>query len=292
MNLLYLTFGNNTSVHLQAAFSIYSFLGKEKQINSITIITDSPTFYTHFAQHVNIICISKEELKEWEGPHHFFWRAKIKAIEKLCHLYPNEPIVYLDTDTFLYKDIAGIKNRLANNKALMHTNEGYLSTKNSKTEKKMWRQITNKKFGAILMQKSDCMWNAGVVATPNTTNGADLVLALNICDEMCAAGVSKRLIEQYALSLALEKIYGLEAAEDFIAHYWSTKQIWNVKISDFFLKAYFAQWNDTTIIEEMGLIDKTKIPVSEKVKNTGIRLKALVDKLFPNKKLIYLKKNK
>ena len=288
MNLLYLTFGNDTSIHLQASFSIYSFLNQGKQINTINIITDNPTFYSHLAKTVNIICISKEEISEWQGEYQFFWRIKIKAIEKLCHLYPGEPIVYLDTDTFLYNDISHLKECLAKDVAVMHTNEGFLSGKNSKTERKMWQQIAGKKFGNVLMHLKDSMWNAGVVATPNSKNGKDLLLALQICDEMCADKVSKRLIEQYALSLALEKTYGLVEAKESIAPYWATQQLWNIKISNLFLEAYFAQWNYETIIEKVGVLYKEGIPVFGRVKNTNLRLKVMIDRLFPVKNIQYL----
>lgn len=288
MNLLYLTFGNDTSIHLQAAFSIYSFLGGNMQINTVNIITDNADFYRHLGNRVQVITISKEEIIEWQGEHNFFWRIKIKAIEKLCHLYPGEPIVYLDTDTFLYNNIEFIQSTLTNKVALMHTNEGFLSEKNSKTEKKMWQQIAGKAFGEIIMHTKDSMWNAGVVATPNTQNGNDLVLALKICDEMCAGKVSKRLIEQYALSLALDKTYGLVEAKDSIAHYWATKQSWNLKVSSLFLEAYFAQWNEAIIIEKVGVLFKEGIPVFERVKNTNLRLKIMIDKLFPVKNIQYL----
>ena len=288
MNLLYLTFGNDTSIHLQAAFSIYSFLSENKQVNTVNIITDNASFYSHLGKMVHIITINKEEIIEWQGEYNFFWRIKIKAIEKLCHLYPGEPIVYLDTDTFLYNNIEFIQQTLSNNGALMHINEGFLSEKNSKTEKKMWQQIAGKKFGDIIMHSKDSMWNAGVVATPNTQNGNDLILALKICDEMCANKVSKRLIEQYALSLALDKTYGLVEAKSSIAHYWATKQLWNIKISALFLEAYFAQWGDAAIIKKVNLLSKERIPVFERVKNTNLRLKVIIDKLFPIKNIQFL----
>lgn len=290
MNLLYLTFGNDPAIHVQAAFSIYSFLAQPQTINSVNIITDTPAFYKHLLPHVNIMIVTEKELSEWKGKYQFFWRIKIIAIQKICQLYSGQPVVYLDTDTFLFADVLALQRSLQKGHAFMHENEGVLSGKKTKTEKKMWLQIADKKFGNIWMQPEDCMWNAGVIAIPNTADGNDCQLALAICDEMCAAGITKRLIEQYSLSLALQNTYGLVPAKDVIAHYWSAKEMWNKRLNDFFMQAYFGQWNFEKIIKEIQLFDASNLPVFQRVKNTNLRLKRMVDSIFPNKNPEYLPK--
>jgi hypothetical protein len=287
MNLLYITFGNDPSIHLQAAFSIYSFLAQSKAVNSINIITDNENFYNHLSSDVKIIKVTKNELDEWKGKYDFFWRIKIKAIEKICNLYPNEPVIYLDTDTFLHADLLTIKNTLKKGMALMHENEGPLSEKKSKTEKLMWRQIAEKSFGNIMMLPTDCMWNAGVVGIPNTKNGMDCKLALAICDEMCNKNVTKRLIEQYALSITLEKNYSLIEANNEIAHYWSAKELWNEQIKIFFIEAYFCKWDCERIIAQIQIFDIAKTPVFQKAKSFNMRLKRIIDRLFPPQNLQY-----
>jgi hypothetical protein len=171
----------------------------------------------------------------------------------------------------------------------MHDNEGALSSKTTKTQKNMWRQIAGKTFGNLVMQPTDRMWNAGVVGTPNNCNGKECELALSICDEMCKQGVTRYFIEQYSLSLALEKTYGLAEAKTAIAHYWSTKEIWTSKIHDFFIEAYFAEWSYEKILIKMREFDVSKLPVYQKIKTTNVRLKGFVDSVFPNKDLRYLK---
>lgn len=290
MNLLYLTFGNDPTIHMQTAFSMYSFLAQPQAVSSINILTDNTGFYKHLAPHVNIIQLTQNELTEWKGEYDFFWRIKIKAIQKICQLYHGEPVLYLDTDTFLYGDIASIESSLTTGAALMHENEGALSLKKNKTQKTMWQQMANKSFGNIVMQPTDRMWNASVVGLPNTQNGKDCELALAICDEMCSKGITKYFIEQYALSLALEKTYGLVEAKPAIAHYWSTKEWWNKRITNFFMQAYFAQWNYEKMIAEIQIMDTTALPIYQRIKNTNVRLKGVIDKVFPSQNLQYLKK--
>jgi hypothetical protein len=289
MNLLYLTFGENISNHIQAHFSILSFLTHQKEIRTINVITDVPSFYNSIKHRINIIKINEETLKEWKGEYDFFWRIKIKAIEMLCSKYKNEPVVYLDSDTFLYSDIKPIANALLNGTAFMHEKEGELSRAKSKTEKRMWQQVKNGVFGDIKILASHAMWNAGVVATPNHKNNSECLLALQICDEMCSQGVTKRLIEQFALSVALHETYGLQEANNAIAHYWSNKENWNSAIEKFLLSAHFKSFTVEQTTEAIKDFNLSELPVKMKAKNTNKRLKRITEKFFPHQDLLFVK---
>jgi len=288
MNLLYITFGNNVAIHLQAAFSIYSFLAGKTPYSTINIVTDNPAYYQHLSEKVIIIPVTAAELKSWEGEHRFFWRIKIKALEKVAALYPDNPIVYLDTDTIFYGDTNILPDGLKTGQAFMHENEGPISTQKSKTLKKMWKHIREKTYGTIPMVKHDGMWNAGVVAFPNNKGGEECKLALTICDEMCAGGVTRRLIEQYALCVALGHHYHLSESRNFIAHYWAVKENWNEKISRFFLTAHFQRWTFEQTILEFKDLDLTHLPVYERVRSTNLRIKNFADKMYPPENRIHL----
>ena len=292
MNILYIAFGDDTVIHAQFSFSIYSFLNQHQLVDTINIITDNEDYYNHLKPLVNIITITAADLKEWKGKHNYLWRIKIKAIEKLALLYPNQQIVYLDADTFLYNDLKPLKDNLNNGLAIMHEEEGYLSKKKTKTQRTMWQQIKGKTFSGVTMKPTDKMWNAGVIAFPNTLDSNEIKLALSICDEMCEVVPVKHFVEQYAFSISLQKMYGLTDAKNCIAHYWGTKNTWNKVISKFFLEAYFCRWDQQTIAEKINELDKTAIPIYEKIKNTGVRLKSLIDNFFPTKEITYLQKNK
>ncbi|MDQ3552021.1 MAG: hypothetical protein M3413_10865 [Bacteroidota bacterium] len=292
MNLLFITFGKNINIHSQAAFAIYSFLVYKHQVNSVNVITDAPQYYQHLKEEVNIITISEDLLSEWKGPHNFFWRIKIKAIEQLCNQYKGQPVIYLDTDVFLFKDSKILKESFLNSVAFMHEDEGVLSKAKSKTEKKMWHQVASKTFGSITVKESDSMWNAGVVAVPNSKNGKDISTALAICDEMCAAGVTPRLIEQFALSLALDQYYTLKPASPFIAHYWSNKAEWDKEITDFFSGCLFQQLTQQQILDLVASYDFLKHPVKQLTRNTSKRLQKYINSFFPPRNVEYASKEK
>ncbi|MFY8004474.1 MAG: hypothetical protein ACOVNR_06500, partial [Chitinophagaceae bacterium] len=210
MNLLYITFGKDSSIHLQALYSIASFLKQPSFVKRIIIITDEPSMYQLIQSSITLKVVNSAILNEWKGPHQFFWRIKIKGIEWVANTFPGEPIVYADTDTFLTESAVNFAQALQNNTAFMHENEGPLAVKNSKTERKMWQQVNGNSFGGYEIHKNNTMWNAGIVAFPNNTNAKEIQLALAICDDMCAQKVIPRLIEQFALSVALANYYPME----------------------------------------------------------------------------------
>jgi hypothetical protein len=290
MHILYCTFGNRFQNHLQAAFSAISFLQQPDEVSSINIITDAAPFYKHLSGHVNIIEVTPDTIQEWKGPHDFFWRVKIKAIEHIANLYAGSPVMYLDTDTFLYSNISSLKAELQKGHAYMHEDEGALSTLTDKTSKRTWRALRQKHFAGLQMKHTDHMWNAGVVATPNNTNGKDIQLALQICDEMCAGGVPNRLVEQYALSLALNHTYGVRVAVPWIAHYWRNKEDWNPFILEWLAEQQFKQKTFNEILAEFSVLDLGKVPVIIRRKYTAEKLHRGVERIFGPTNMQYVKR--
>ena len=281
MNILYLVFGENQQNHAQAYFSICSFLGKMDVNDCVYVMTDAPDFYQRLNKKIEILTINKTQLDDWQGTNQFFWRAKIKAIKHICRLHPEESVLYLDTDTFLYSDIKALKTDLQN--PVMHLNEGALSELKSKTEKLMWLQISNKTFGGVQIQAHHAMWNAGVVGIPANKGLIICQLALDICDDMLVANVTRRLIEQFALGVALSENGEIKSTENYIGHYWSNKEEWSVAIQRFIINSSLRNNNLETDIEDIKQFDFSKIAVLRRISNTQKRLKKLVEKWFPLK---------
>lgn len=289
MNLLYIIVDNNINFHLQASFSIYSFLDEREKIRSINIITDFPDLYQHLKDVVNVITIDENTIRDWKGKDNFFWRVKLKGIEKVCALYPDSPVLYLDTDTFLHGNFARLEKFLKEPAAVMHERETTLFAGKSKTEKRMWASVGNKFYGGVKILPAHHMWNAGVVGTPNTKNGDECRLAITICDEMCEQGVTRRLIEQFSLSVALHETYGLKEAREMIAHYWSNKDEWNKEISTFFTECFFKGYEMKEIIRLMKEYNFATIPLNKKTPSIKRKVARLMTKFFPDKNKLYIK---
>ncbi|MDB5235669.1 MAG: hypothetical protein JWR44_2662 [Hymenobacter sp.] len=288
MHLLYLVFGPNIHNHIQANFSILTFLRQRADVRGVTVVTDTPTFYQHLAEAVTVLPVEAEQLKEWEGEFGFFWRVKIKALEHVARQLPGVPLVYLDSDTFMYGSLPEMARGLAQGQAYMHEPEGLLSALGSKTEQRMWAQTKDQTFGGVRITAQHAMWNAGVVGIPAERAAEAIDLALRICDDLCRAKVTPRLIEQFALSVALAETYGLLAARAYIGHYWSNKDEWSIQIAAFQLESHLKNRSLAEELVALSAFDFTRVPVKKKLKNTRYRLERLVGKLFPPKEVEYV----
>ncbi|MEO5976065.1 MAG: hypothetical protein ABIS36_09820 [Chryseolinea sp.] len=289
MHLVYITYGPNEKNHVQAYFSIYSFLARNAPIKSINVITDQPLFYKNIEKHINIIPVTSQILSEWQGKYSFSWRIKLKSIELMCRKHPGEAVLYLDTDTILYNNFSRAADIIANGHAGMHESEGTLAQVGTKTAGRFEDGIKHITFDGIKPFSTYEMWNAGAVLIPNTHQCADIELILKMCDKMLEEKAHTVLIEQFSLSVGLKKFYGLEPLSPFIAHYWSNKDEWNEMIFNFFLSNNLQCLTEKEIIEKFKSIDFSTIPEKRIKKNSNRRLKKLVDKYFVDKKVRYLR---
>lgn len=290
IQLVYFVIGDNLANFQQVTFSIASFLPQLDPSDQVIVVTDHPEYLKLFDGKIQCIQKNENELKEWKGPYQFFWRIKIKLLQSIAELNPKSDILYLDSDTFLYGNLNDIRTIFHEQKNVMHCNEGQLHSLNSKTEKLMWDQVKNKTYQKIQINNASCMWNAGVVGIPSV-NSHLLKTALEICDEMCSQEVTRRLIEQFALSLALSDQNNCLSTENIIGHYWATKKHWGEKIQALLLQNYLQQGGLDQLVGTVLDFDKTSLPIYSKTSNTRHRLMKLLEKIFPEKNLKYLFKN-
>jgi|SRR5690554_1426496 len=288
MNIVYLVFGEELSNHIQANFSILTMLTQKKEFNRITVITDLPRLYKHLSDAVSIIKIEESNLQEWKGRYDFFWRIKIKALELIADTYQHEHLLYLDSDTFLFGDLKQIKEKLDDGFSFMHLNEGPLGQLNTKTEKTMWSQTKKGKFGPVQINQDHCMWNAGVIGIPKNKSTKLIQTTLEICDAMLEQNVTRRLIEQFAFSVALQNFSNLIPAENQIGHYWGNKEQWHELIIKLFINSYLSNLSLKELIESIKAIDYDKVPINIKRSNTERRLHNLVTKIFPIQEKKYI----
>ncbi|ALJ01203.1 hypothetical protein [Rufibacter tibetensis] len=288
MNLLFLTVGPNFKTYCQANFAILSFLPYLQELHTINVFTDHPQYYQHLHEQVQVIPVTQEQLTEWKGPHNFFWRVKIKAIEHLVQLAPEQAVMYVDSDVFLFQNPKDWWAQVRNGAAFMHQIEGHLSALKSKTEKKMWQQVQGMDFGDFQINQGHKMWNAGVVNIPAQHNAAAITLALQICDKMCAQQVTPRLIEQFALSVALQETYDLKEAKPWLAHYWGNKDEWNEHIGQFFLQSHLEGYTLNQDVARLQQFDYKSLALIKRTKKTHSRLKNVIDRLFPPKDQVFI----
>lgn len=283
MNIFYLIFGPNISNHLQAHLSILTFMRQMEKGDNIYVVTTNPDLYSDL-ENVNVIPISDETIKEWEGKHHFFWRVKIKAIEHVAEMHPDAHLMYLDSDTVLRPEAGSLnamRGELDKGFSLMHVNEGH--PRNMKTKSlRMWKRVGGRTYGGITIGEAHNMWNAGVVGIPAGQILNATKLALSICDGMLDDDAERVVIEQYALSIALQETTKLMPAHQWIDHYWGNKEEWNQLATQFMLEAKMKRLTPKEEIQLLNEYPFGKLPLLIRKPNTQRRLTNIVKKLFPD----------
>ena len=289
MNIVYLVFGTKIENYQQAYFSIFTALLHKNDDDKIIVITDDSTLFGFFEGKIETIVINQDTIRDWEGPHQFFWRVKIKALQLVAQKYPQDSILYLDSDTFFYKNTEVLLTALQNGNQFMHLNEGKLSQLSSKTEKLMWKQMKGKSYGNIIINENVAMWNAGLIGV-SQKHFECLELTLQINDAMCADGVTRRLIEQFAFSLGLNQYSELQPADHIVGHYWGNKKQWNDTISLFLRECFMKKYHFDAVVERIKDMELSKIPIRIKESSTQRKLKNLIDKFYTNQRPVYIKK--
>ncbi|EIJ71834.1 hypothetical protein [Pasteurella bettyae] len=289
MNLVLLTFGERLENHYQACFSILSFL-KDPNIKNVIIVTDRADFYQFLNGQVKFIHINQQTIKEWQGKYQFFWRIKIKALEIVQQHYPEQNLLYIDSDTFLASNLDKMYIALNQGQTFMHKAEYTLGSQANNTIKKMYQSLNGQTFANIPLNEHSMMWNAGVIALPANKAKEIIQLTLQLCDEICATNCTRRLVKQFSFSIALNHQVQLQACDNLIGHYWSNKEEWNEMIAKFFVNGYLQNMSLEEAINQLRDFDWNCLPIHKKQRNTKTRLIKLIDHLFPAKNIQYFSK--
>ena len=288
MTIMYLTFGQKTEYHVQAYLSMLSFRRQTAPTDRIVMVTTAPEFYRRAMSWAEVIAIDDRQVSEWQGQHHFFWRAKIKAIEFVGTKYPADDLLYLDCDTLLRGSISWLKQQLADGHGLMDTNDGHPMNMKTKTLR-MWQTIKGRTYGGITLGPQHNMYCAGVVGIPAARRQETVATALALCDGMLDDHAEPIVIEQYSLSIALYEKTGLVETRNCIAHYWAAKDEWMQAAYELIAHSHL---NDATLDDELRLfdaVDWSSLPVYVHKSSTARRLRNLVNRLFPDRDYRYIK---
>ncbi|MCP8900927.1 hypothetical protein [Gilvimarinus xylanilyticus] len=279
LNILLLTFGDNIQNHYQACFCILSLL-KENPVPRITLYTDVPEFYRMFSAHISIVEISSQTLKRWQGSAEFFWRIKCMAVLDMTQRYPGEHIVYVDSDTFCAGGLDELQQGLQEGRTFMHLCEGNLSNLNTKTTRSMWQALKYTEHQGVSIRARTQMWNAGLIALPATIASSVADHSVAVCDSLCTTRAPRKLLEQFAFSLALNHAVPLQPADQWVGHYWGNKPEWNNVITQFFLRSKMHSHSVEDDIEALRNFSFAQVPLYRKVPAANARLKRWADYLF------------
>lgn len=280
MTIVYFTIGNNLDMYTQVYLSIASFKKHLEPDDRVVAVTTNTEFFAR-VEWIDIILIDKKIVEDWKGCNNFFWRAKIKAIEKVATTYPEDDLLYLDCDTLWYGDWQKFKREVASGFSFMDGNEGHPSKIKYKPQR-MYKVVGGKTYSGITIGEKHNMWCAGVVAIPAEKKSEIVSTALSLCDGMLADGAEPIVVEQYSLSIAMNEKCQLQSSKPYLAHYWGNKPQWIDIAKNLIVKSFFT--NVDLLDEVSRFIESSimKVPIYVKKHNTNKRLKSWVDKMFPD----------
>lgn len=282
MNILYIVMGGDEVLryYMEAYLSIRTFQKQLVEDDRIFVLTDNPALFNRAG--VEVLPITQEQKKDWMGPHQFFFRTKIKGMEYLHERYPNDALLYLDSDTFLYGDLSKLKGLLEEGKGLMHLNEG-MPAGISNTANRLWKKVVGRQYAGITIGEGHNMWNAGVVGIPANKATQTIADALALCDGMLDDGANTFITEQYATSISMAQHTTLCEAANAIGHYWSNKAVWEQLASKILISAYM---KGASLEEELAALDVDELrhtPIYVHHSHRGEQLHALIERLFPDR---------
>lgn len=284
MKIVIHAFGTINNFYSQSTFLILNLLQHREETDSINVVTDHPEYYKKLEQYINIMTVDESTINLWKGEAGFVFRVKLKAIEQILKENNNDqPVLYLDTDTFIYRGYKELKKILSSGKGIMHINEGKLSECPTMSGLRMWKRIKNQTFGGVLITENDSMWNAGVIGLPGNKAREIIDNSIKMVDDMCSRIPVNFLIEQFCVSVALQRMVDVEAASGCIGHYWGNRDNWNNLISSFITESYMKNYSIEDDIRRMSHFNFGQIPIAVIPKNTEIKLHNLVTKYFKPK---------
>lgn len=288
MTIFYIVMGGQEALryYLEAYLSIRTFQKQLKpETGRICVITDHPEFLRNAG--VEVLTITAEQKDDWMGPHHFFFRTKIMGMAYLHQCYPDDDLLYLDSDTFLYGSLAALKERLGKGHGLMHRREGRPQDI-SHTGRRLWKAACGHTYGGITIGEQHLMWNAGVVGLPCGKVSQTVDSAISLCDGMLDDGNNEFITEQYSYSIALAEHTPLTYSSDHIGHYWGNKPAWERVATEMAVQAYL---KGQSIEEELQTLDLGQLaltPYYSHRPSTAEKLHKLIDRLFKERDFKYV----
>ena len=236
--LIILAYGQKTE-HKRAVFAILSFWawysGKRADAQTL-VFTDQPNFFTPYftGLPVEYELLTSDKLEALRGPQQFVHRVKVAIIAQALREYPDDNVLFCDSDTFFVAESDQLLLQLQAGVSLMHLREYRITEavdihaafNQAEYPRKLIDLINSRtfEFGKQEIQFRDSlfMWNSGVLGlTKEFTEIMPDILALN---DALYAGTEWFTSEQIAFSLALQIKTRIIPSQQYVFHYWGQRQ--------------------------------------------------------------------
>lgn len=216
-----LSVGDRHDLTAWAHVSILSAMAWAPPDSEFCIVTDRPESFGWFGSRINILRVDAATLRDWRGPHDFFWRTELMCVVHAAAQGPAN-IIYHDSDVLMRKDLTTLCTALSEGDVLMHELEYELSTARRRGQRRLWTQVREREVAGFRLAAPCAMWNAGLIAV-GSKNHALLDRALVLLDELMDEGVCHNLVEQLAIGTVFAATGRLRPGRPWMDHFWANK---------------------------------------------------------------------
>lgn len=234
--LLLLAYGRETEYHRAIFAALSCWAWQPRQAVAATIFTDQPGFFEPYLAGlpVEYHALTADYLTELRGPQQYVHRVKAQLIAQAFGQYPEEELLFVDSDTFFLTSPDGLLQSLAAGQPVMHQREYQLSEavgiyaefNQAKYPKKLLELLSRRSFALgeaqVQFHPTQSCWNSGVLGLPRTLAPL-LPDMLHLVDELYA-GTGWFISEQLGFSLALQARGQVQPCDRYVYHYWGQPQ--------------------------------------------------------------------
>lgn len=215
-------------VRRQARFCILTFQHyalRRPGRYQVTVYTDRPATFTGLGGNVNVVPLTRAQLRRWQGPRRYVHRVKAEVLRHFSRDRRGR-IAFVDSDAYFVQDPAELFARIGPGRGVLHLDEGRLCDRRDEIAAELhdFVRATDVTFpdGRVArIPEETRMWNSGVVGLA----AADLDLlevSLALLDALYDRH-QRHNIEQLALSHTLATRLQLLPCDDVVYHYWGRK---------------------------------------------------------------------
>jgi len=255
-NLVLLSYGSITE-SLRAIFCILSFNAwrGSRGRTHIIVYTDKIDFFKSYLPDFDIeyVLLTDESLKDMQAGTNFNHRIKVSVIDLTFKKYPEESLIYIDSDTFFIGSPKPLLKDFGQEMSYMHKREYnfdeglelFKSYGEGQFPEAFLNYISERDFDIggekMKFNNRDYSWNSGLLGL-NSGFGKYMPDVLKLTDEFYSN--SKWFVsEQLAFSLILQRKTTIKRADSSVFHYWAPKQ---KKFADELILNFFSEFNETS----------------------------------------------
>ncbi len=222
-------------VHQRTIFSVLSLIANyDYDINDkILLYTDDSYYLKQFLKNILIVeyvDIDEKSIISMMGEYDLIHRVKIGIIEKTFNQYPQNIILYADSDTFFTANMSNSLQEISVKNSIMHKYEFSFKDINQQQEIDITKEYCNlfneNKFKIdnelVSIVPNFSSWNAGIIGLHHENkNWLNAVYQLT---DQTYAKVRHHACEQFSFSYVLQTKGTLTDFEKYNRHYWHSTE--------------------------------------------------------------------